>query len=335
MRAVFILAAITFAAPLSAADANFYRNGQTFASTPAPSAAICEMQCSGDAQCRSWNFLPPRIPGALGQCQLNATSGQAVSHPFATSGAAPGAQQSYDGRVIAAGTRTKRIGQPVAAPAPRVIRQAIRRPVPMQQRQVMRPAAPQTAPQLRQAVAPRVQMPRPVVRQRQLAPAPRPQAPQRPASKPQIPTQSAPMAAAQAPAPAASMSLTEQQNLQRFGQSAPMRAPAAAPAVSASPRTLPATTPRMPAAPSRLQRPAPAPIPPGGFAPLPIQDQAGAPAMDRLYGSLYDDAGPQKMKMPLYSERPADDLDAPVVTTVPAPTTPVSVDRLPLAGGPL
>lgn len=330
MRAVFTLAALTFAAtfaaPLSAADANAYRNGQTYASTPAPSPMVCELQCSGDAQCRSWNFLPPRSPGAFGQCQLNATSGQAMSHPFAISGAAPGAQQSYDGRVIAAGTRTSRIGQPAIAPAPqpRVIRGAVRRPMPAAQPQMMRPGAPQ----MRQAAAPRAQMPRPIVRQRQLAPTTRPQAPIAPA-----PVQNAPRPAPQAPA--ASLSLTEQQNLQRFGQQSaptrPMPAPQAAPA---APRMIPAAAPRMPA-PSMIGRPAPAPIPPGGFAPLPIQDQANAPAMDRLYGSLYDDTSPKKVKMPLYSERPVNDPDAPVVTTVPAPTTPVRVDSLPLAGGPL
>ncbi len=307
MRAAFILAAITFAAPLSASDVNAYRNGQAYMTTAAPSPMVCEMQCSGDAQCRSWNFLPPRMPRATGLCELNATAGQAMSHPFAISGAAAGAQQSYDRRVIAAGTRTTRIGQPASAPAPqpRMIRQAVRRPMPVEPRQAIRPAAPQAAPQFQRAAAPRVQMPRPIVRQRRLAPAPRPQ----------VPNQSAPLTAPQAPA----LSLTEQQNLQR---AATRNAP-------------PAPTLSAPQPAQMMQRPAPAPIPAGGFAPLPIQDQAHAPAMDRLYGSLYDDTAPKKVKMPLYSQRPANDPDAPVVTTVPAPTTPVRVDSLPMAGGPL
>lgn len=333
MRAAFLLAAITFATSASAADVNAYRTGQAYMATPAPSAMVCEMQCSGDAQCRSWNFLPARIPGAAGQCQLNATAGQAMGHPFAISGAAAGAPQSYDSRVIAAGTRTTRIGQPAAAapaPQPRIIRQAVRRPMPVQQRPLMRPA-PQAAPQLQRAAAPRIQTPRPVVRHRQLAPRPAPQAPAQ--ITPQAP----------ATAPTASLSLTEQQNLQRRAQStqrSPQTPTAAARAIPApAPRPIQASAPQYQPAPQTRpltrQRPVPAPIPAGGFAPLPIQDQANAPAMDRLYGSLYDDAGPKQMKMPLYSERPADDLDAPVVTTIPAPTTPVMVDSLPMAGGPL
>ena len=201
MRAVFILAALTFSASASAGDVNAYRSGQTYATTPAPSPVICEMQCSGDAQCRSWNFLPPRGNGPIGQCELNATSGEAAAHPFAISGAAPGAQQSYDNRVVSAGTRTTRIGQPAAAPAPQMRgnRQVVRRPLPTQQRQRIAPmpnAAPQPGAQLTRAAAPRVQMPRPIVRPLarpivrpgQIAPAPQSRASASVRSAPLMPT---------------------------------------------------------------------------------------------------------------------------------------------------
>lgn len=292
MRAALIILSVFLALPVAAGELSTYRSGQIYAATPAPSANICEMQCTGDAQCRSWNFLPPIHMGQTGRCELNATSGPVMSHPYAQSGAALIAQPYNNGRLIQAGTRTTQIGRPAPAAPPVIVRQirAAPRYVPPRPASEARRQSPQHSiiSQV-SAPAPLLAGPPPVMMQRLAGPLNQPASPQ---PQRQIPPQSLPLA------PVYGQGAAPQQPKPIAPMARPVQPQAAfqAPQMQAEP-----------------------------FNP--------APAMDRLYGSLYDDAAPAQQRMPLYSERPVNDPDRPVVTTIAVPTSSVTVQPMPLAGG--
>ncbi|WP_017930136.1 PAN/Apple domain-containing protein [Robiginitomaculum antarcticum] len=288
MRAALIIFAVTFTLPIAASDLNTYRSGQIYAATPAPSAQICEMQCAGDAQCRGWNFLPSRAVNHAGRCELNATSGLAMSHPYAQSGAALVAQPAARGRLIQAGTHTTQIGRPVPT-APPVIRRQVR-----------------IAPRALPVVPPRQSQP-PVT-----SPA-RYRAPLAGISRPAPLMSPAPVTPIYRPMP-----MQPNAGIQR--QITPLPQP-----VQAAPVARPS-----PAQPAPIVRPLNMPNPVPQIMAAPYNP---APAMDRLYGSLYDDNAPPQQRMPLYSERPNEDPDRPVVTTVPLPAIAVNMQAMPLAGG--
>lgn len=331
-----------------AADGNSYRAGQVYLKTAAPAAGACALQCEGDAQCKSWNYLQlPRT--SSGVCEFNATFAPAQPHPFALSGV--NAAAGYNSaNVIPGATRTTRIGQPVTVRArseatpktapqpkidPRTIRGVARTAIPAQQPAQTRQR--RFAPQGQPAAQPQQRLiQRPAARPAQ-------NAIQMPASRP-APYPVAPSAAEIAQQNAARL------NAQRANQP-PAHQPSAHDAAMAArmavqnramsqmqngAQTTPASAP-MPrfAQPQTRQRQIPAAAPTG--YPAPIRDFETA-VQSRLYGGLYDDvvAKPKAPTPPLYSEQPASSPDAPIATspfaqeTRARPTTPV--DIMPLAG---
>ena len=92
-----------------AADAGTYRPGKTYNSITANSPDICDMQCSGDAQCRSWNFV--RVSEmAEGVCEFNDNMSSPVPSAISISG--NNVSRPRAARVIAGKTNTVRIGAP-------------------------------------------------------------------------------------------------------------------------------------------------------------------------------------------------------------------------------
>ena len=136
MRTAYLTAVFSMlAAPAFAADLGTYRVGTPYQTTGAPEAGVCEMQCSGDAQCRAWNYVKPG-PAAPGICEFLDAPGNSVSSAISISGASEG---SFAVRpdVMTGGTNTVRVGT-TAAPKPRV--QAHQQP---SGRRIVREAVPQ------------------------------------------------------------------------------------------------------------------------------------------------------------------------------------------------
>lgn len=367
----FIIPVLTLAmaSPVMAADVNTYRPGQPYAVSQMPSADVCAMQCSGDAQCYGWNFMQSRAPNGSGVCELNSSSAAPVRHPFAVSGD-NGGRSFGASNVVQGKTRTFRIGNPQAAmPAqatPQAMQSARIQAAP-QRRRVEAPvvrkrtfAPAQTQEQPRQAARPQnpnmqraVQTPAQAQMQRQAHPqmrAPQ-QAPQNlPASTPRRP-------AAMPRAPYGQMQARPQmqrpQNMRPQAVTPPAR-PATAPQPQAAPHARPqAAAPRPPVpAQAQIGYPQAAPMP-APMAPAP------APKND-LYGSLYDvpegptsgqavaafgrrmagaraaqakAQGKAAPKAPLYSERPAENPNAPIATAAKAaPVKPINRTGLEMAG---
>lgn len=99
-----------------AADAGTYRPGNSYNSITANSPDICEMQCSGDAQCRSWNYV--RISEmAEGVCEFNDTLSSPVPSAISISG--NNVSRGRSPRVVVGKTNTVRVGAPTVT-QPRV-----------------------------------------------------------------------------------------------------------------------------------------------------------------------------------------------------------------------
>ena len=331
---ISIMASLALSSSAFAADVNSYRAGGTYLNSPAISHAMCESQCTGDAQCRSWNFLRSANPNMAGICELNSQIGAANPHPFAISGAANKAQ-SYGGANLVQGrTNVTRIGEAVTVvPQSQVRPRTISASTAPVARQI--PNAPATVTRQR-SFAPSAQpntstLPAtlgsalPLVRPTSIAPSSTassvypvrrqtaPIQPQHIASRAVAPTASAPAA------PQAPLSLMEQQirngaNTTQLPDRAPIQAPAQSPAQAPAQAPVQATAYTPPAQTAAL---APAQF---ASAPFPI-----AAPNSGLYGSLYDDVAPRPaIKQPLYSEAPTQAPDAPIVTAPrAAPVAPV------------
>lgn len=275
---------LSFAASAHAADVNTYRPGQVYAATHAQNAGICEMQCSGTAQCYGWNFLRSGNPNGSGMCELNATSAAAVGHPYAISGD-NGGRTLGASNIVQGQSRTFRIGNPEAA------------------RPVMRPAprpVVQAAPQRRPVTAP-------VIRKRTFAPSgqtqaqARPQAPARPA---------APQTRQAAASNPANLTLTQQQALQIAAKE--KKAASAAQARPAAPqaRLQQASVPRRPVAPARPAYGQPHPA-------AQMQQPMERPMQPRPQMQM--PARPQQAPMPQMQQRPAGYPQAPQAPRAQAP----------------
>ena len=138
-----------------AADLGQYRAGNAYQSVLSPSADVCDSHCSGDAQCRSWNFVRVN-PRAQGVCEFNQNDVTPVPSAISISGTNAG--QTYQAGVVSGSTNTIRIGSPVsatpqaraAAPKARGQRRIVRKPVPQQhqaQSASTRPVVRNNAPQ--------------------------------------------------------------------------------------------------------------------------------------------------------------------------------------------
>lgn len=90
-----------------AGDVGTYRPGNIYLSVPAQSPDQCSAQCSGDAQCKSWNFVKVRPEQAV--CEFNSRKSHPVTSPISISGDNPTAYDSA--RLVPIGHRTTRIGQ--------------------------------------------------------------------------------------------------------------------------------------------------------------------------------------------------------------------------------
>ncbi len=111
-----------------AADQNTYRAGTPYLKTVANHHTQCESQCSGDAACRSWNFIRPNAGAASGICELNTRAATPVPSRFAMSGIVNTSAGLANNKIVLAGTNTIRVGTP-SAPKPRIIPNQARRTI--------------------------------------------------------------------------------------------------------------------------------------------------------------------------------------------------------------
>jgi len=92
-----------------AADAGTYRPGNAYHSITAASPNVCEMQCSGDAQCRSWNYIRLN-EGTQGVCEFNENISSPVPSAMSISG--ENVSRARAAGVVRGKTNTVRVGSP-------------------------------------------------------------------------------------------------------------------------------------------------------------------------------------------------------------------------------
>ena len=108
------IAMIAVCGPSFAVDQNSYRPGKVYASNIVPAPQTCALQCTGDAQCYGWNYIPRSPANQSGICELTSDNVSAVSHPYAISGDNGG--RSIGSSIIVQGqSTTHRIGTPESA----------------------------------------------------------------------------------------------------------------------------------------------------------------------------------------------------------------------------
>jgi len=100
--------------PAYAADLGTYRPGTPYSTTIAQGADICDNQCTGDAQCRGWNYVKPN-PKAQGVCEFLSTVSSPISSQISISGESASATR-VSPRLQVGSTNTIRVG---TAPTPR------------------------------------------------------------------------------------------------------------------------------------------------------------------------------------------------------------------------
>ena len=317
---ITVLLTLALAGPSRAADTGTYRPGQAYLSLTAPNANLCAAQCNGDAQCKGWNFVRVKPNAPTGLCEFNSVRVAPVPSPVSISGDNSSARASS--RLIPAGTRTIRVGQPAPVPQPRAAqpRPANTAPEPNQPRRVVRRVEP----------VPQKHMPTPSsYRPPVQAPTSQPQIPlSQPAFRHSLDT--APQAAATPRARETNAGIPNDQDMIAAVQR----------------RQLEAMINRAPPVPSQAAQPptaAAAPVDtqtqfqPSGTALPPRMPQPQFPAgmtaqqaEQTLFGSLYDDVTAPKSLTP--EDLPADP-DAPIATVKSVPVEKISVDNL-MAGAP-
>lgn len=130
----FLAASALFSTPVFAADLGTYRPGTPYSSSVAGGADVCESHCSGDAQCRAWNYVKPN-PRASGVCEFLSSASSPIASQISISG--EGYTESFQSSLITSGsTHTVRVGtqiQPASStvkvgqptPTRRVVREAV------------------------------------------------------------------------------------------------------------------------------------------------------------------------------------------------------------------
>ena len=307
-----------------AADQNTYRPGHAYLKAAANSFEACEQQCSGDAQCRGWNFVRPNPRSQTGICEFNERAATPVRSAISVSGEISTSVDPLMSRAIPAGARTRRVGTPEApAKAQQRPTNVKRMPVPTTRRTGQPTTHTRPVPQnqnVRQSRTYGGGSPAPTAQSRAVAPAPTGQmTPQQQHYRQQF--------------------LLEQQRARQFRaqQQAALRRQQQLANPHMGPR--PQMGPQMPAqqqmAPQQSGPQMPAPQMAPQMAPRP----AGAPQLSTgpmvqksLYGSLHDDLTKNMTPVARPSTAP-DNLnnpDAPVSTSRAAPTKPVQT--APLSG---
>lgn len=114
----FSVFAVLLSAPAFAADVGTYRPGTPYSSTVATGADVCDNQCSGDAQCRGWNYVKPN-PNAAGICEFLSSVSTPISSQISISGENQSAAPFYSG-LTAGQTNTIRVGEPALGNTVRV-----------------------------------------------------------------------------------------------------------------------------------------------------------------------------------------------------------------------
>jgi len=147
MRILSLLSAtILLASPAFAADIGVYRPGIPYGSAVAGSADVCDRQCSGDAQCRGWNYVKtnPRAPGV---CEFLSSVSTPIPSKISISGEGFGSGL-VSPSLTAGGTNTIRVGTPVQPTAPQtnLSKTASPRLANQGNRRVVRQAVPQRLP---------------------------------------------------------------------------------------------------------------------------------------------------------------------------------------------
>jgi len=104
----FLAASALFSTPVFAADLGTYRPGTPYSSSVAGGADVCESHCSGDAQCRAWNYVKPN-PRVSGVCEFLSSASSPIASQISISGEGyTGSFQSS--RITSGSTHTVRVG---------------------------------------------------------------------------------------------------------------------------------------------------------------------------------------------------------------------------------
>jgi len=317
--------------PALAAESGTYRPGQPYMSVPAQSPDQCQQQCSGDAQCKGWNFVQVRRSANASICEFNARKVAPVASAISISGDSHSATDSS--RIVQAGRRTVRVGAPAPQPVlagrttrigqPQVHAQAHRRIVPQQAR--ANAAAPQAQPAIQQR-----QMMRGPARQavrRQVQPVPQMHRPTRTAFRHSV-DMAAPQRAmpARPQAPAAAPARPQFKPMLDTAPQADAPGPVATQPTAArlerAPNISEASQASMPRARSISEASSAAypSTPDSRLAGAPTAPVSVAQAQNSLFGSLYDDVKAPKTLTP--ADIPADP-DAPIPTVHSIPTVPI------------
>ena len=138
MRAFLCVSSAVFlmGGAVQAADLGQYRPGNPYQSVMAPSADVCETHCTGDAQCRSWNYVKAN-PKASGVCEFNANDTAPVASAISISGS--NQSPAYRQGIIPGGTNTIRVGmQPQPRPQAELYSQHTQQRSPLPSRRVVR-----------------------------------------------------------------------------------------------------------------------------------------------------------------------------------------------------
>ncbi len=321
-----ILASTIAATATQAFEPGTYRSGQIYQSIKGQNAQACALQCAGDAQCKSWNFVQVRHTQNVGICEFMATNSVPVPSSISISGESRSARQSAN--LIPAGSRTTRIGlsQPVNMTASNTVHpiqprqtmsQTVRKPVKLRHNL-------DATPQLPQAIKPPSTVPHiPPPRQNQDQPKtslPAGEETNIPASpssrsklKPQLDTLAPPHAALETPSSAPNSDL----DIPHHGKAEDGHMASAPPPISQQKRNTPQAEPwwsNSQYAPRRTFQPPQTarPLNPGGSIPvLPAEK-----AQQSLFGSLYDDVSiPRNLKTEDMTNP-----DAPIATVKSVPT---------------
>jgi len=298
-----LLSSALMAPMATASDIGTYRPGNSYLTVPAQSPDQCRSQCSGDAQCKSWNFV--RVAPNRNVCEFNTRKARPIASNISISGEDNSAIDSA--RIIPTGFRTTRVGTPQmpTARAPG----SVTRVGAVPNRQAIT-----TLPPISQASHRRVQQPA---------------AKQMPFRHSLDSSRTAPAYSRPTPPPRHSVqaaSHTTSQGQQIKARPAPATQTKFRPMLDSAPQASVSQPANVPAAPPRLsQMPQNKPNPSveSGLAGGPV---AAAPATSKsLYGSLFDDVKAPRALSP--ADIPSDP-DAPIPTATSVPIERIDVSPL-------